>query len=63
MIYIGGYQNFDLQTNAITFNSGDAISLYNSGTGTIKNIKNNIITFSGRLITKIMVLKYFKAMQ
>ncbi len=47
MIYIGGYQNFDLQNNSITFNSGDGISLYNSGTGTIKNIKNNLISFSG----------------
>lgn len=47
MIYIGGYQNFDLQENPITFNSGDAISLYNSGWGTVKNIKNNIISFSG----------------
>jgi len=61
MIYIGGYQNFDLQTNAITFNSGDAISLYNSGTGTIKNIKNNIITFSGPTYYQNNGIKVFQS--
>lgn len=61
MIYISGYQNFDLQANAITFNSGDAISLYNSGMGTIKNIKNNIITFSGPTYYQNNGIKIFQS--
>jgi hypothetical protein len=47
MIYVGGYQNFDLEGNNITFNSGDGISLYKSGTGSTRIIKNDTINFTG----------------
>jgi len=47
MVFVGGYNTYDIQGNIINFNSGDGLSLYKSGAGDTRIIKNNTINFTG----------------
>ncbi len=51
-INIFGYQQYDIQDNALNFNNGNALQISNSGNGNLRKIKNNTILFTGNTYTE-----------